>query len=174
MGVWHRKRYPTSDPALSNRARLPRVCGVWTAARRQRRTTRAVARVALLAAVVVTVAGLLAMHGLSLHGTGTDGEHGRLSLPAAHVDHAHSVEHADHGTAGHTGQPDGDGHTMMVLCAAFLLAAGALLLSGLWRRTPAWWFARARGRSRIDGTAPFVMHPANGPPPEWAFSVIRC
>ncbi|MFE6650169.1 hypothetical protein ACFVJS_26660 [Nocardioides sp. NPDC057772] len=167
---------------------------MWTAARRQRRTTRAVARAALLAAVVVTVAGLLAMHGLSLHGTGTDGEHGRLSLPAAHVDHAHSVEHADHAPADHapadhapadhapadhapadhTGQPGSDGHTMMVLCAAFLLAAGALLLSGLWRRTPAWWFARARDRSRIDGTAPFVMHPANGPPPEWAFSVIRC
>ncbi|NGN93373.1 hypothetical protein G5C66_11555 [Nocardioides sp. KC13] len=153
---------------------------MWTAARRRRRTPRAVARTALLAAVVVTVAGLLAMHALSLHGTGTDGEHGRLSLPAAHVDHAHTLDHADHpdhadrGTADHTGQPGGDGHTATMLCAAFLLAAGVLLLSGLWRRTPAWWFARASDRSRIDGTAPFVMHPANGPPPEWAFSVIRC
>jgi uncharacterized membrane protein YphA (DoxX/SURF4 family) len=130
-----------------------------------------VARATLLTAVVVTVAGLLAMHALSLHGTGTDGEHGRLSLPAAHVDHAH---HADHGATDHTGQRGGDGHTTTMLCAAFVLAAGALLLSGLWRRTPAWWFARARGRSRIDGSAPFVIYPANGPPPEWAFSVIRC
>lgn len=150
------------------------MCGVWTAARRRQRTTRAVARAGLLAAVVVTVAGLLAMHALSLHGTDTDGEHGALSLPAAHVEHTHALEHTGHGAvddAGHTGD---DGHTAMMLCAAFLLAAGALLLSGLWRRTPAWWFSRARGWSRTSGFAPLLTCPATGPPSVWAYSVIRC
>lgn len=133
-----------------------------------------VARAGLLAAVVVTVAGLLAMHALSLHGTGTDGEHGTLSVPAAHVEHAHALEHADHGAADHGGHPGGDEHTAMMLCAAFLLAAGALLLSGLWRRTPVWWFARPRNRPLPAGPTPFIAHPATGPPPEWAFAVIRC
>ncbi|MGY0385998.1 DUF6153 family protein [Nocardioides sp. WG-D5] len=146
---------------------------MWTAARRQRATRPAV-RAGLLAAVLVTVAGLLGMHALSLHGTRTDGEHAALRLPAAHVEHTHALEHADHGAAGHAGQPGGEEHTSMVLCAAFLLAAGVLLLSGLWRRTPAWWFSPARGRSRATGPAPFVTRAATGPPPEWAFSVIRC
>lgn len=127
----------------------------------------------LLTAVVLTIAGLLAMHALSLHGTRTDGEHATLSLPAAHAEHMHAVEHADHGAAGRTGHPGGEGHTTMMLCAAFLIAAGVLLLSGLWRRTPRWWFPRPRNRPLI-GPAPFLAHPATGPPPEWAFSVIRC
>jgi len=134
-------------------------------------------RAGLLTAVVVTVAGLLAMHALSLHGTRSDGEHATLSVPAAHVDHMHAVEHADHSAAGHTGHtghPGGEGHTTMMLCAAFLIAAGVLLLSGLWRRTPPWWFARLHNRPPTIGAAPFVAHPATGPPPEWAFSVIRC
>ena len=138
------------------------------------RTTQAFVRAGLLTAVVVTVAGLLAMHALSLHGTHSDGEHATLSLPAAHVDHMHAVEHADHGAAGHTGHPGGEGHTTMTLCAAFLIAAGALLLSGWWRRTPAWWLALLRNRPLTTGAAPPVGRPATGPPPEWAFSVIRC
>ncbi|MFJ9391344.1 DUF6153 family protein [Nocardioides sp. NPDC101246] len=146
---------------------------MWTA-RGRRRTTRVVARAGLLAAVLVTVAGLLAMHALSLHGTGTDGEHGTLSLPAAHVEHTHALDHAATGAADHTGHQGGDEHTAMVLCAAFLLAAGALLLGGLWRRTPAWWFSRARSWSRTIGSTPFTTPPATGPPPEWAYSVIRC
>ncbi|MEU6138485.1 hypothetical protein [Nocardioides sp. NPDC047086] len=158
---------------------------MWTAVRRER-TTRMVARAGLLTAVVVTVAGLLAMHALSLHGTGTDGEHGRMSLPAAHVAHSHALDHAAHDTthdtthdaahdaADDTGHPGGEGHTAMMLCAAFLIAAGALLLSRLWRRTPAWWFAHSHLRSRAAGSTPFRTHPATGPPPEWAFSVIRC
>ncbi|MFE7227792.1 hypothetical protein ACFU7D_23575 [Nocardioides sp. NPDC057577] len=145
-----------------------------TAVRGRQRATRVVARAGLLAAVVVTVAGLLAMHALSLHGTGSDGEHGTLSLPAAHVEHTHALDHAAAGAADHTGNEGGDGHTAMMLCAAFLLAAGALLLSGLWRRTPAWWFAHTHLRSRTAGSTPFLAHPATGPPPEWAFSVIRC
>lgn len=165
---------PTSRATLSNRERLPKVGGVWTAARRRQRTTRVVGRVGLLAAVVVTVAGLLAMHALSLHGTGTDGEHGSMSLPAAHVEHTHALDHPAQGAADHTGHPSGDGHMAMMLCAAFLLAAGVLLLSGLWRRTPAWWFTRARAWSRTSGSTPLLTHPATGPPPEWAFSVIRC
>lgn len=149
------------------------MCGVWTAARRQR-TTGVVARAGLLAAVVVTVAGLLAMHALSLHGTHTDGEHGTLSLPAAHVEHTHALEHTGHGAADDAGHPGGDGHTAMMLCAAFLLAAGALLLSGLWRRTPAWWFSPARGWSRASGSARLLTRPGTGPPSVWAYSVIRC
>lgn len=146
---------------------------MWTA--RRQRTTRTAARASLLAAVLVTVAGMLGMHALSLHGTRTDGEHATLHLPAAHVGHTHALDHADHGSdAGHTGQPGDDGHTAMLLCAAFLLAAGALLLSGLWRRTPAWWFSQARRRARTAGSALFVSRPATGPPPEWEFSVIRC
>lgn len=156
------------------------MCCVWTAARRRQRGTRSVARAALLAAVVVTVAGLLAMHALSLHGTDAEGEHGALSLPAAHVEHTHALEHPYHGAAddvghpGGAGHPGGDGHTAMMLCAAFLLAAGALLLSGLWRRTPAWWFSRTRGWFRTGGSAPLLTYPATGPPSVWAYSVIRC
>lgn len=150
------------------------MCCVWTAARRRQRTTRAVARAGLLAAVVVTVAGLLAMHALSLHGTDTEGEHGGLSLPAAHVEHTHALEHTGHGAADDAGHPGGDGHTAMMLCAAFLIAAGALLLSGLWRRTPAWWFSRARNWFRTGGSAPVLTYPATGPPSVWAYSVIRC
>ncbi|WP_328530021.1 DUF6153 family protein [Nocardioides sp. NBC_00368] len=146
---------------------------MWTAARRQR-TTRSAARTGLLAAVLITVAGLLGMHALSLHGTRTDGEHATLRLPAAHVGHTHALDHADHGAAGHTGQPGDDGHTAMMLCAAFLLAAGALLLSGLWRRTAAWWSPRARRRARTAGPVLLVSRSATGPPPEWEFSVIRC
>lgn len=150
------------------------MCCVWTAARRRQRTNRAVARAGLLAAVVVTVAGLLAMHALSLHGTDTDGEHGTLSLPAAHVEHTHALEHTGHGAADDAGHPGGNRHTAMMLCAAFLIAAGALLLSGLWRRTPAWWFSRARGWFRTGGSAPQLSYPATGPPSVWAYSVIRC
>jgi len=174
MGVCIRKGYPVRDPALSNREPLHRVCCVWTAVRRRQQTAQVVARAAVLAAVVITVAGLLAMHALSLHGTGSDGEHATLSVPAAHVEHVHALEHADHGASGYTGHPGGEGHTAMMLCAAFLLAAGALLLSGLWRRTRLWWFARTRGWSRTAGSTPFIARPATGPPPEWAFSVIRC
>ncbi|MER7560368.1 DUF6153 family protein [Nocardioides sp. NPDC126508] len=133
-----------------------------------------VERAGLLAAAVLTVAGLLAMHALGLHGTRTDGEHATMSLPAAHVEHMHATEHADHGATGHTGHPGGEGHAAMMLCAAFLIAAGVLLISGLWRRTPAWWFARLRLRPLTAGSVSFVAHPATGPPPEWAFSVIRC
>ncbi|MEU4455458.1 DUF6153 family protein [Nocardioides sp. NPDC023903] len=133
-----------------------------------------VARAGLLAAVVVTVAGLLAMHALSLHGTDSEGEHGTLSLPAAHVEHTHALEHSDHGAAGDAGHPGGAGHTAMMLCAAFLIAAGALLLSRLWRRTPAWWFSRARSWFRTGGSAPLLTYPATGPPSVWAYSVIRC
>ncbi len=150
------------------------MCCVWTAARRRQRRTRTVARAGLLAAVVVTVAGLLAMHALSLHGTDTDGEHGALSLPAAHVEHTHTLEHSDHGATDDAGHPGNDGHTAMMLCAAFLLAAGALLLSGLWRRTPAWWFSRVRGWFRTGGSTPLLTYPATGPPSVWAYSVIRC
>jgi hypothetical protein len=130
-------------------------------------------RAGLLTAVVVTVAGLLAMHALSLHSTRSDGEHATLSLPAAHVGHMHSAEHADHGAARHTGHPGGEGHATMMLCAAFLIA-GALLLVGVWRRTSGWWFAWLHDRPLITGSAPVVAHPATGPPPEWDFSVIRC
>lgn len=150
------------------------MCCVWTAARRRQRRTRAVARAGLLAAVVVTVAGLLAMHALSLHGTDTDGELGMLSLPAAHVEHRHTLEHALQKAGDKTGHPGSTGHMVMMLCAAFLLAAGALLLSGLWRRTPAWWFSRARGWFRTGGSAPLLTYPATGPPSVWAYSVIRC
>ena len=156
------------------------MCCVWTPVRRRQRRTRAIARAGLLAAIVVTVAGLLAMHALSLHGTDTDGEHGALSLPAAHVEHTHALEHShalehtDHGAADNAGHPGGNGHTTMMLCAAFLLAAGALLLSGLWRRTPAWWFSRARSWFRTGGSAPLLTYPATGPPSVWAYSVIRC
>lgn len=146
-----------------------------TAARR--RTTGTHARAALLAAVVVTVAGLLGMHALSLHGTGTDGEHGALSLPAAHIDHAHALDHtdpADHGAADPAGHPDSGGHTAMTLCAAFLLAAGVLLLAGLWRRTSAWRLPRSVSSPRTTGRVRAITRPATGPPPEWAFSVIRC
>ena len=150
------------------------MCCVWTAARRRQRRTRSVARAGLLAAIVVTVAGLLAMHALSLHGTDAEGEHGALSLPAAHVEHTHALEHTDHGGADDPGHPGGEGHTAMLLCAAFLLAAGVLLLSGLWRRTPAWWFSRTRGWFRTGGSAPLLTYPATGPPSVWAYSVIRC
>ncbi|OIJ23720.1 DUF6153 family protein [Nocardioides luteus] len=146
---------------------------MWTAARRKR-TTRAYVRAGLLTAVLVTVAGLVAMHALSLQGTRSDGEHATLSLPAAHVDHRHSLESADHGAAGHTGHPGGEGHTTMMLCAAFLIAAGALLLSGWWRRTRVWWLARLRDRPLSARSAPFLARLATGPPPEWAHSVIRC
>lgn len=149
------------------------MCGVWTAARRRRRT-RAVTRAGLLAAVVITVSGLLAMHVLSLHGSGTEGEHRMLSLPAAHVGHTHALEHTGHGAADDAGHPGGDGHTEMMLCAAFLLAAGVLLLSGLRRRTPAWWFSRARAWFRASGSVPWHTCPATGPPSAWAYSVIRC
>lgn len=159
---------------MSNREGLLRVCCVWTAARGRQRTTRAVARTGLLAAVVVTVAGLLAMHALSLHGTHADGDHGALSLPAAHVGHTHALEHTGHGAADDAGHPGGEGHTAMMLCAAFLLASGALLLSRLWRRTPAWWFSRACGWFRTGGSAPLLTCPATGPPSVWAYSVIRC
>ncbi|TQL68091.1 hypothetical protein FB381_1980 [Nocardioides albertanoniae] len=147
---------------------------MWTAAHRRQQTGRGIARAALLAAVVLTVAGLLAMHALSLHGTATDGEHGAMSLPAAHVDHTHALENTTHGAAGHAAHLGGDAHTAMMLCAAFLLAAGALLLRGLRRRTPLWWFDRAPGRWRTVGTAPSPARLATGPPPQWAFSVIRC
>ncbi len=124
-------------------------------------------------AVVVTVAGLLAMHALSLHGTGTDGERGTLSLPAAHVEHMHGLD-ADLGAGEPTGHTGGYGHTTMMLCAAFLLAAGTLLLTGRSRSIPHWWRAAARARSRATGFLPLVTHPATGPPPVWAYSVIRC
>lgn len=148
------------------------MCGVWTAARRQR-TTGVVTRAGLLVAVVTTVAGLLAMHALSLHSTDADGEHGALGLPAAHIEHTHALEHTGHGADDDAGHPGG-GHTAMMLCAAFLLAAGALLLSGLWRRTPAWWFSRARDWFRTSGSTPLLTRPGTGPPSVWAYSVIRC
>ncbi|GGR62345.1 hypothetical protein J2S40_002168 [Nocardioides luteus] len=149
---------------------------MWTAARTDRRTPRFV-RALLLAAVVATVAGLLAMHALSPHGTATDGEHGPLTLPAAHVGHTHALDHAARtghatGHTDHTGDP-GDGHTAMMLCAAFLIAVGALLLSRL-RRTPVWWFARSPGLPRRGDPMRLVSRPATGPPAVWAYSVIRC
>ncbi|MEI7056792.1 DUF6153 family protein [Nocardioides sp. CCNWLW239] len=146
---------------------------MWTAARRQQRTTR-VARVGLLAAVVVTVAGLLAMHALSLHGTRAGGEHASLSLPAVHVDHSHALDHAEHGSTAPADHPGGEGHAAMMMCVAFLLAAGVLLLSGLWRRTPVWWFRRALSWSHSTVSPPRATHPATGPPSAWAYSVIRC
>ncbi|GGU30449.1 DUF6153 family protein [Nocardioides albus] len=155
---------------------------MWRTARRQR-TTGTVVRVGLLAAAVVTIAGLLAMHALSLHGTRADGEHASLSLPAVHAEHTHALDHADRadraghagpGTPSHLGGPGGEGHSAMMLCAAFLLAAGVLLLSGLWRRTPVWWFARGRSWSRTAGSTPLVAYSATGPPSVWAYSVIRC
>jgi hypothetical protein len=139
-----------------------------------------VVRVGRLAAVVVTVAGLMAMHALSLHGSRADGEHASLSLPAVHVEHTHALDHAEHarhadsGAPGHAGGPGGEEHTAMMLCAAFLLAAGALLLSRLWRRTPVWWFSRGRSWSRTIGSTPLITRLATGPPSSWAYSVIRC
>lgn len=126
---------------------------------------------------MATVAGLLAMHALSPHGTAADGEHGPLTLPAAHVGHTHALDRADPsaqtGHTDHTREP-GDAHTAMMLCAAFLVAAGALLLSRLRRRTPVWWFASSLSPSRRAGPARLVSRPATGPPSVWAYSVIRC
>nr|WP_281365601.1 DUF6153 family protein [Nocardioides panzhihuensis] len=139
-----------------------------------------VVRVGLLAAVVVTVSGLLAMHALSLHGTRADGEHASLSLPAVHVGHTHALDHAEHAShagsvaPGHAGGPGGEEHTAMMLCVAFLLAAGVLLLSRLWRRTPVWWLSRSRSWSRTAGSTPLITRLATGPPSVWAYSVIRC
>lgn len=122
----------------------------------------------------------MAMHALSLHGSRADGEHASLGLPAVHVEHTHALDHADHprhtdsGAPGHAGGPGDQEHSAMMLCAAFLLAAGALLLSRLWRRTPLWWLNRGRNWPRTAGSTPLISRLATGPPPAWAYSVIRC
>ena len=114
------------------------------------------------------------MHALSLHGTSTDGEHGTLSLPAAHVGHSHHLDHAAPGAADDAGHPGEGGHMAMALCVAILLAAGALLLARLLRPTSRGWRTPAELRSRSIRVRCPVPRLATGPPAAWASSVIRC
>lgn len=70
---------------------------------------------------------------------------------------------------------DGSGHgmgTMMMLCAAMLVSAGALLLALFaWRRSPRVW-ARLTTYAVRSGPPTWITN--TGPPSAWEFSVIRC
>lgn len=141
-------------------------------------------RLALVTLVGLLVAGILGMHALATHGSPGAASAGSGSVAAPVPGHAaelHGEAHGDH--AGTTGAVEesprprpGSGHdmgSMVMLCVAMLAAAGVtllvLLVGGLRRHALPAAFAPARVRAR----APQWVR-STGPPPQCAFSVVRC
>ncbi len=150
------------------------------------RVRNALTTVGLLTLVGVVVLGILGMHALGLHGTSMAVRHGdAATMPAAVATDSHSATHAalvaqlSGADAVHDAlltAPTGDRHdmgSMVMLCVAMLAAAAALVLGVLlarrllrgWRPVPTLHRSLLRLLPSPAGT---------GPPPEWAFSVIRC
>lgn len=121
---------------------------------------------AVVASAVAAVAlGLLGMHVLLPHGTHGDAVagHAASAHTAAHVDAEAPVE-----------APAGETVDAAVLCAVLLLTAAVtgLLLRAL-GRVPGGWRV-ARGTASPPTLAARSPRRASGPPPEWAYSVVRC
>lgn len=136
----------------------------------------------LASAVAAVIVGLLGMHALLPHSTHGDAVAASTQADHAAADHT-AADHtaADHRAAGPADDPgradagDGQATDAAVLCAALLLSAAgtSLLLRALVGRAPrAWRLRRASEppRAAVARTA----RRATGPPPEWAFSVVRC
>lgn len=149
----------------------------------------------LLAFVGIVVLGILGMHALGLHGTGTPMSD---DAPTASMSHTQDIaastygalDHVDRALAGTTtmgiGEPSSvmkasetssDGRhgmvDMVVLCVAVLAGAVALLLSiALLCRRPRRWDPTGALRTTLTSFVPSRV--GTGPPPAWQFSVIRC
>jgi hypothetical protein len=145
---------------------------------------------ALLAAVVVSlVLGIVGMHALTTHGLGGGAGHAAMDMPTATTAHLSShdapttVEPTTLAAAaaaaavpsvvagGDTGH--GVGHMMMLCVAMIALGTGTLLLAllGLRRLTRLWAHLATAATALFNS---FRVRVANGPPPVWEFSVIRC
>lgn len=120
--------------------------------------------------VALVVLGVLAMHGLSGHGTRPpDSPTGTMpDVPSAMAGSANVHGAADQIAPAH--RDDGMLETGM-MCLA-VLAGAALLLLLARRRLLASGTLPRRRRSPIGPLA--VNRGSTGPPPVWAFSVIRC
>ena len=147
--------------------------------------------------VVAVVVGILGMHVLSgSHampmGTGGAATHASMAVeiaPAPDLERVTGSPRTDSvrtllpapGYPGPTssmvrGVGGAAGHgmgSMMMLCVAMLLRAGATLLALFaFRRRPRMWAHLSAAASR--SIAPPAGRPSTGPPPAWEFSVVRC
>jgi hypothetical protein len=134
----------------------------------------------LLLAVVVSIAlGVLGMHALSPHSTGmTDTTvSGEATMSTAHGGHAAATtagSDVDEALEEQPAAPTHDMDNMVMLCVAMVTSAAiALLMLRLTSRVPASWVL-ARARLRAVFAHPALAVTSTGPPPVWAFSVIRC
>ncbi|GAA0984358.1 DUF6153 family protein [Nocardioides aquaticus] len=124
----------------------------------------------LLAAVVVSIVlGILGMHALSTHGVMGGADHGGHAAMGDDTGGASSDPADSPAVGGH------DTGGMVMLCAAMLAATAAaalLLLTHRTRRTPRFWalLPAATTTTTTTGVTPRL---GTGPPPVWAFSVIR-
>ena len=124
----------------------------------------------LVAAVAAIVLGILGMHGLAGHDTGS-----HLDAPAQV---AHGAAVAGHATTGLAdpdhGAPAGMG-SMAMTCGVMLAAAAITVLLLLLRRSvrPRLWAVLALA-DEVWRPVPGVRLRNTGPPNAWRFSVIRC
>lgn len=136
-----------------------------------------VVRVALVAAVVAIVLGILGMHALNLHEAATTAPMSGMAGMAGHGEAAEASSvsgDVSQPTVGVPSQPGHDMGDMVMLCTAMLVAAGFALVALLLRRLPtsSWVFTRSQLTTRLRRLVAVLAD--TGPPPVWAFSVIRC
>lgn len=129
-------------------------------------------RTLLLAVVVAIVLGVLGMHALSPHGSGAAVTDTKVTGEAAM--HTHGGHTGVEATVHQPGAPAHDMDNMVMLCVAMVASAAvSLLMLFLISRVPtSWVLARARLRAVFAHPTPAVF--GAGPPPVWAFSVVRC
>lgn len=123
-----------------------------------------------MVAVAAIVLGILGMHGLAGHDTGS---HLAASAQMAHG--AAGTGHAEAGTADPQGGAPAGMSGMAMTCGVMLAAAAITVLLLLVRRSgrPRLWAVLALA----DGVwrpRPGVRLLSTSPPPSWRFSVIRC